>query len=303
VRTALDGATYVTQLVGAAAEGGQCLITGDPALSFYAQYVPALNASIVVSYRGHGSAVAQVQNAASVASLRNGADDGTRGTTLVAKVPDVRTDVDCENAALAILDDAAGVAWSGSYETWSDFLPGAAGDIFPGDAIAVSVPSRSALFTAIVRKVEIKIADPADDRGFYAIGFANDLAAPLGIEYQPSAKSIPLQQMPPLLETGQVGAYYQVDLTEAEITAVTSTTVQVNAGTAPSAGDGIEVRAHDYGWGQENDRNLLGRFSTQSFTLPRGLTRTQNYFLRLYDSSSPPRYSRYSAALHVDYPV
>jgi hypothetical protein len=303
VRTALDGATYVTQLVGAAAEGGQCLITGDPALSFYAQYVPALNASIVVSYRGQGSAVAQVQNAASVASLRNGVDDGTRGTTLVAKAPEVRTDVDCENAALAILDDAAGIAWSGSYETWSDFLPGAAGDIFPGDAIAVSVPSRSALFTAIVRKVEIQIADPADDRGFYTIGFANDLAAPLGIEYQPSAKSISLQQMPPLLEAGQVGAYYQVDLTEAEITAVTSTTIQVNAGTAPSAGDGIEVRAHDYGWGQENDRNLLGRFSTQAFTLPRGLTRTQNYFLRLYDSSSPPRYSRYSAALHVDYPV
>ncbi len=303
VRTALDGATYVTQLVGAAAEGGQCLITSDPALSFYAQSVPALNESIVVSYRGHGSAVAQVQNAASVASLRHGADDGTRGTTLVAKAPGVRTDVDCENAALAILDDAAGIAWSGTYETWSDFLPSAAGDIFPGDAIAVSVPSRGALFTAIVREVAIQIADPADDRGLYTIGFANDLAVPLGIEYQPSAKSTPLQQMPPLLGTTQVGAYYQADLTEAEITAVTSTTVQVNAGIAPSAGDGIEVRAHDYGWGQENDRNLLGRFSTQSFTLPRGLARTQNYFLRLYDSSSPPRYSRYSAALHVDYPV
>jgi hypothetical protein len=64
----------------------------------------------------------------------------------------------------------------------------------------------------------------------------------------------------------------------------------------------IEVRANDYGWGQANDRNLLGRFSTQTFNLPR-LARTQNYFLRLYDSSSPPKYSRYSAALHVDYPL
>ena len=63
-----------------------------------------------------------------------------------------------------------------------------------------------------------------------------------------------------------------------------------------------EVRAHDYGWGVANDRNLLGRFSTQTFTLPR-LARAQNYFLRLYDSSSPPRYSRYSAGLHVDYPL
>jgi hypothetical protein len=63
-----------------------------------------------------------------------------------------------------------------------------------------------------------------------------------------------------------------------------------------------EVRAHDYGWGAANDRNLLGRFGTQTFTLPR-FKRTQSYFLRLYDSSSPPRYSRYAAALHVDYPL
>ena len=63
-----------------------------------------------------------------------------------------------------------------------------------------------------------------------------------------------------------------------------------------------EVRAHDYGWGVSNDRNLLGRFNSQTFSLPR-ITRTQNYFLRLYDNSSPPRYSRYAAALHVDYPL
>ena len=43
-------------------------------------------------------------------------------------------------------------------------------------------------------------------------------------------------------------------------------------------------------------------FSTQTFSLPR-LARAQNYFLRLYDNSSPPRYSRYAAALHVDYPL
>jgi hypothetical protein len=64
-----------------------------------------------------------------------------------------------------------------------------------------------------------------------------------------------------------------------------------------------EVRAHDFGWGIGNDRTLLGRFSTRAFTLAR-LAQTQTYFLRLYDnSSSPPRYSRYAAALHVDYPL
>ncbi|MFY9742023.1 MAG: hypothetical protein WAK21_08480, partial [Candidatus Sulfotelmatobacter sp.] len=86
------------------------------------------------------------------------------------------------------------------------------------------------------------------------------------------------------------------------ITSVTSTTVEVDAGMAPPSGGGIEVRANDYGWGQANDRNLFGRFSTQTFSLTR-LAEVQDYFLRLYDNSSPPRYSRYSAALHVDYPL
>ena len=279
-----------------ASDGGQCEISSTGTLNFYVQFLPILNQLIVASYRGSGRAVAQVENEASVASLQKGADDGTRGSVRVAKTPSARTDVDCENAALAILDDAPGTAWSGTYETWSDFLPGAAEDIFPGDAIMVNVPSRGAVFTAIVREVEIEIADPADDRGFYTIGFANDLASPLGIEYEASATTVPLQDMPPLLETTQVGAYYQIDLTEAQVTAVTSTTVQVDAGMAPSGGGGIEVRENDYGWGQANDRNLLGRFSTETFSLAR-LAETQDYFLRLYDASSPPKYSRYSAAL------
>jgi len=83
---------------------------------------------------------------------------------------------------------------------------------------------------------------------------------------------------------------------------VTSTTVGVDAGISPGNGYAIEVRTHDYGFGTANGRNLLGRFSTRTFTLPR-LGRTQNYCLRLYDNSTPPRYSRYSAALHVDYPL
>jgi hypothetical protein len=302
VRTALPGASYVTQLVGTLSDGASCEITSSPSLDFYPAYVPALNELIVASYRGNGRCVAQVQNAASVESLRSGADDGTRGVTRVLKNPGGRTDADCENAALAILDDGTGMAWMGTYETWSDFLPGGASDIFPGDAIAVDVPSRGASFTAIVRVVDIQVVDSADDRGFYTLEFANELAAPLGIEYQSSAKTIPLQDAPSLLQTTQVGASYQIDLTQAQITAVTSTTVQVDAGMSPSGGGGIEVRENDFGWGQENDRNLLGRFSTQAFSLPR-LARTQNYFLRLYDNSTPPKYSRYSAALHIDYPI
>jgi len=75
-----------------------------------------------------------------------------------------------------------------------------------------------------------------------------------------------------------------------------------NPQSGPATTTVAEVRAHDLGFGVANDRNLLGRCTTQTFSLPR-MARTQNYFLRLYDSSSPPRYSRYAAALHVDYPL
>ncbi len=76
----------------------------------------------------------------------------------------------------------------------------------------------------------------------------------------------------------------------------------IDAGVPPLVGGGIEVRWSDAGWGAGNDRNLAGRFNSQTFTLPR-LARVQNYFLRLYDASVPPKYSRYSAALHLDFPL
>jgi len=218
------------------------------------------------------------------------------------KIPAARTQADCENAALGTLDDGAGRAWAGTYRTWSDFLPGGAADLFPGDAVAVNVPSQGADFNAVVRRVSIDLVDPANDRGMYAIEFANDSASPLGLQDESSSTTIPLQDTPVRLFTTQVGSYYLTNLTDAQITQVTSTTVLVDAGMTRGSGLGVEVRAHDYGCGPANDRNLLGRFSTQTFSLPR-LARTQNYFLRLYDNSTPPRYSRYSAALHVDYPL
>ncbi|MGH9641514.1 MAG: hypothetical protein ACRD3Q_03740 [Terriglobales bacterium] len=63
-----------------------------------------------------------------------------------------------------------------------------------------------------------------------------------------------------------------------------------------------EVRYSDTGWAAVNSRNLIGRFTSRSFTLAR-YARAQSYFLRIYDDSSPAKYSRHSAALFVDYPL
>ena len=301
VRSALPDQAYETQLVESLSDGGECAIVGSGTLDFYPQYVPPLDTLVVVSYRGVGAGVAAVVNEADRVRLENGADDGVRSAIRRIKAPRARTQADCENAALAILADAAGPAWVGTYETWSDFLPGGAGDIFPGDGMRVTVPSREAIFEATVRNVNIAWLNPENDRGVYTIAFANDLAQPLAIEMEASGGTVPLQDLPMKLATTQVGSCYLTDLTNAQITQVSPTTVEVDAGLAVPNGCGIEVRLHDFGWGPANDRNLLGRFGGRAFSLPR-FARTQNYFLRLYDGSSQPRYSRYAAALHVDHP-
>ncbi len=63
-----------------------------------------------------------------------------------------------------------------------------------------------------------------------------------------------------------------------------------------------EVRYSDEGWGVGYNGNLVSRFTSESFALTR-YARAQTYFLRSYDGSGPPKYSRYSTALHVDYPL
>jgi hypothetical protein len=173
--------------------------------------------------------------------------------------------------------------------------------IFAGDALNIAVPSRGATFPAIVSEVEIAVKNLEGEHLSYKIKFANDAAKALAFEFAATKATTSL--FVNQLTNAQIGATYLADLAAAEITQVTSTTVTVDAGTAPVSGGGIEVRWSDAGWGPGNDRNLVGRFATQAFTIPR-LSRVQNCYLRQYDASVPPKYSRYTAALHLDnYPL
>jgi hypothetical protein len=270
------------------------------ALAVSAQALPTTTIN-EVHYRSLGHAMARVTNPASIAAQRRGIDNGLHGTVRHPKEPPARTAADCEMAALALLDDATGPAWTGEYAVWSDFLPGNANDIFPGDALNISVPSRGATFPAIVTEVEITTRNLEGEHLSYKVRFANDAAKALAFEFQTSKATTSLfvnQQT-----NTQVGTTYLADLTAAVITLVTSTTVTVDAGIAPVSGGGIEVRWSDAGWGAGNDRNLVGRFATQTFTVPR-LSRVQTCYLRQYDASQPPKYSRYTAALHLgNYPL
>jgi hypothetical protein len=101
--------------------------------------------------------------------------------------------------------------------------------------------------------------------------------------------------------SGPSSSLYIPDLESAEVTDVIDTVITVDAGTAPTTGGGIEVRRTDGGWGPSSDGNLVGRYTNRSMGLPR-LSQIQEYVLRQYDGSSPAKYSRQSALVHVDYP-
>jgi len=309
VRTSLPGQPYISRLVGPLSSGCECNAVSGTTLDFFTAYVPVLNQYIEVHYRGQygsnsslstvGRSMARVTNPASITAEQRGIDNGVRSAVHHLKAPPARTTADCENAALALLFDGATAGWTGKYETWSDFLPGAAQDIFPGDALAVNVPSRSADFQAIVREVEITLKDLVGEHSLYKIQFADDAAKTLSFELEAAKIATPLTITQ--ITNAQVGSTVLPDLSSAQITQVTSTTASIDAGITPLTGGGIEVRWTDSGWGQFNDENLAGRFTTQTFTLPR-LAKVQNYFLRQFDASVPPKYSRHSTALHIDYP-
>jgi hypothetical protein len=275
------------------------LLPAMVALAVSAQTLPTTTIN-EVHYRSLGAAIARVTNPASIAAQQRGIDNGLHGAVRHLKEPPARTAADCENAALILLDDTTGPAWTGEYDVWSDFLPGNAADIFPGDGLSIMVPSREATFPAVVNEVEITAKNLEGEHFSYKIKFANDAAKALAFEFETTKATTPLFVTE--LTNVQVGTTYLADLTAAEITAVSSTTVTVDSGIAPVSGGGIEVRWSDAGWGPGNDRNLVGRFTTQTFTIPR-LSRVQNCYLQQYDGSVPPKYSRYTAALHVDYPL
>ncbi len=267
-------------------------------LHFYPPYPPQQNEQIVVAYRTSARAMARVQDQNSIAQHAHGNDSGRRSYVRRLKLPLAPTSIDCENASLALLDDSVQPAWSGEYLAPSDYLP--VEDVIPGNAVQVSAPSRGAAFNAIVHEVEVQVVSLGGDHAQYAIKFSNDAAQLLAFKFENMTLPAPLTTI--YTTTTPSASLYIASLTAAAVTNVIASQVTVDAGCAPPLGGGIEVRWSDGGWGTGNSGNLVGRFNTETFNLPR-ISRVQSYYLRQYDGSSPAKYSRYSTLLHVDYPL
>jgi len=295
VRSAPPGQAWRTRLIGDVSAGAECYFTSKE-LHFTTATEPVAGEQVEVFYRAKGLACGRVTDAASAQALANSEGSGTRAMVAHVLAPPPRTSLDCEQAARALLDDLTQAGNSGTYQAWAGALPQGATDVNPGERWQISL-SWGPDCAVIVREVEIEFQALADAYAFFKVSFADEAAKPLAVRYHEAKRNALLTVVASAL--GEDVSQRPQGLPDATVTAWSSSTLSLDMGTAPIEGGGFEVRVEgDWGWGMAVNQNLVGRFTTQTFTLPNtGVT--QAFYLRQYDGSTPPQYSPYTTVLNL----
>jgi hypothetical protein len=86
------------------------------------------------------------------------------------------------------------------------------------------------------------------------------------------------------------------------VTALAGTTVTINTGIAAPTGGGFEIRRRDFAFMPGEDPDLVMRGSQPNLTFSRE-TASDRFYIRMYDSSTPPNYSEFSAAIFINLPL
>jgi hypothetical protein len=304
VVSTLPSGAVQTRLVGVAGQGVDCTASygtsaGTPGkVTFLAGRVPVAGERVVVSYRTQQRSVARLEDAASVAAEAASGAPGTCRWLGKVLQPVARSSADCESAAQAVLAFAtsATAALAGTYACWNP-----AQDVWPGDVLAVT--SDGVTSSLLVRSVTLEDGHAAPELLRYKIAFANDWAAEwangLGLKL---SEEIAVDAVLPQTASGAPGEVL-ANLQQLTVSSLTETALQVDAGTAPPAGGGFEVRRKDWAFGVGVDpADLVLRSPVRGFSVPRS-AQVERFYVRMYDASVPPVYSRFSSAVFVDWPV
>jgi hypothetical protein len=237
-----------------------------------------------------------MEDAASVAAEAAGGVPGTAQWLGKVLKPAARSSADCESAAQAVLSFSASgaAAASGTYEAVNP------ADVWPGDVL--SVTSGGATMSVVVRRVEIVDGMACQEVLAYRIAFANDWAEGLGLTLSEAIAADALLPQTALSSTTPPGSNVLANLQQLQVVSATGTALQVDAGMAPPAGGGFEVRRRDGDFGPGVDQDLVLRSPVRSFSIPRE-GQVEHYYVRMYDGSTPPVYSRFSSAVFTDLPV
>ncbi|HXB61462.1 MAG TPA: hypothetical protein VNU94_01260 [Acidobacteriaceae bacterium] len=291
------GSATGTRLIGVAGEGVDCSFSAAGKLSFYAGRIPVANELIAVSYRTSDRSVARLADASSIPLQTAVGLPPTAQWMGSVRSPVARSSADCENAAAAVLsfsiDRAAAIA--GRYAA-VNLQQGS--DVWPGDLISVTVDDGTSTVEAIVRGVTIEDGHCAPEKLSYTIAFANDWAEALSMKLSTAVAGDALLPQSAASAPGNVLS----NLQQMTLTSYSTTALQVDAGMTPVAGGGLEVRRRDGDFGPGVDQDLVLRSTVRSFTIPRA-AQSEEYYVRAYDASTPPVYSRFSSVIAVDLPT
>jgi hypothetical protein len=299
--------TVSTRLAGKSYDGVDCSVTSSATgkVTFFIGRVPVPGETITVSYRGRRRAVARLADAASLAAEAAGGSVGTARWLGKVLRPGARSSEDCENAAQAILSFSTNraAAVTGSYALVNPAAVGVA-DIWPGDVLALT--ANGTTITVLVRRVAIEEQGATPEALTYKIAFANDWAEGLGISLSEAIAVDALLPATALELAPGASAPVLANLQQLTVTAASTTSLTIDAGTNPPAGGGFEVRRHDGGFGQgagaTGSGDLFLRSPVRGFSIPR-TTMEETFFVRMYDGSTPPLYSRESAAIVTQLPI
>ncbi|RSL17024.1 hypothetical protein EDE15_2552 [Edaphobacter aggregans] len=292
VASTLPSGVKMTRLIGVAGEGINCTVSATGKVTFLAGRVPVAGELVTVTYRGQQRAIARLEDPASVAAEAEGSAPGTARWLGKVLRPASRSSVDCENAAQAVLSFSASraAAVAGTYEAMNP------SDVWPGDVLTIT--SRGKTMNVVVRQVAIEDGSSWPEALTYRIAFANDWAEGLGLTLSEAIAADALLPLTALATPGNVLA----NLQQLQVVSATGTALQVDAGTAPPAGGGFEVRRRDWDFGLGVDQDLVLRSPVRNFSIPRE-GQVEQYYVRMYDGSAPPVYSRFSSAVFTNLPV
>ena len=171
-------------------------------------------------------------------------------------------------------------------------------DIWPGDALNFNSPA-----AGIQCKRHRASSDHRVDEQFpevlnYVVDFANDWAETIAMKL--SSAISPDVYLPQEPET--TAGNYLANLNALQVSSISSTSIVVNAECYSSQWGGFEVRSQDYTFGSTGGEGLVLRSPVPNFTITRSADEEQ-FFIRMYDASTPPLYSRVSSAIFTNAPT
>jgi hypothetical protein len=294
VTSTLTSGQTQTRLIGVAGEGVDCTVNSTGRIAFFAGRVPVSGEIVTVTYRGRQRSVARLEDTASVALEAMGNSPGTAAWLGKVLRPIARSTADCVAAAQAILSFASSraAAIAGTYMAAN---PQQIADVWPGDVLALTTTGDTV--SVVVRRVTITGSAGSPELLTYRISFANDWAESVGLTLSEAVSTDALLPQAALSAPASVLTNLQMT-----VVSVSDTAIQLDAGMVPPIGGGFEVRRRDGDFGPVVDQDLVLRSAVRSFSIPR-TAQLERYFLRMYDGSNPPIYSRFSSAVFTNVPV